>query len=84
MVCPHQQMSVSVSCPMRPNPAGIRVWLAAHITASGGVLFHDGTVVFCNAAVFPHRYDSAILGSATLTPGAWGNFLSSPFRPRHL
>jgi FG-GAP-like repeat/Bacterial Ig-like domain (group 3) len=56
--------------PYASNPAGIRVSLAAHITASGGVLFHDGTVVFCNAAA-AHCEDSAILGSATLTPGAW-------------
>ncbi len=55
--------------PYASNPAGIRVSLQAHVTANG-VPFHDGRVIFCNAAA-PHCEDSAILGSATLAPGAW-------------
>jgi hypothetical protein len=55
--------------PYASNPAGIRVSLQAHVTANG-VPFRDGIVTFCDAAA-PHCEDSAILGSATLAPGAW-------------
>jgi len=55
--------------PYASNPAGIRVSLAAYVTANG-VPFHDGIVVFCNAAA-AHCEDSAILGSRRLVPGGW-------------
>ena len=55
--------------PYASNPAGIRVSLAAYVTANGAP-FHDGIVVFCNADA-AHCEDSAILGSRRLVPGGW-------------
>ncbi len=55
--------------PYASNPAGIRVSMAAYVTANG-VAFHDGIVVFCNATA-AHCEDSAVLGSRRLVPGGW-------------
>jgi VCBS repeat protein/Big-like domain-containing protein/chitobiase/beta-hexosaminidase-like protein len=55
--------------PYASNLAGIRVSMAAYVTANG-VAFHDGIVVFCNADA-AHCEDSAILGSRRLVPGGW-------------
>src|SRR5882757_7452396 len=47
---------------------GTPVTLAAHVT--GDPLFHQGVVLFCNAAA-AHCEGSAILGSAQLVAGGW-------------